>query len=189
MKFRFIWLLIFSICVSSLCIYFNKFGLKWISFTALFLWPSWLIGVWIAILYRKRKILRLKIPILSLAFALTLFIALCSRLQQWETWLQYVAWTGFYFFLFVLCLRCENNIKNIKSNWIIKSLTWLGQISFSLYLVHFPLFKLFGYLHRDVFGEKPANFLISLLYLLPVVLFAWIFFKFIEAPIHQWSKK
>jgi hypothetical protein len=43
-----------------------------------------------------------------------------------------------------------------------KAVSWIGKISFSLYLIHFPLFKLFGYLHRDIFGEKPANFLISL---------------------------
>ena len=64
-----------------------------------------------------------------------------------------------------------------------------SKISFSLYLIHFPLFKLFGYLHRSIFDEKPANFLISLFYLLPVIFLAWLFFMWVEDPIHQWSKK
>ena len=73
--------------------------------------------------------------------------------------------------------------------FLIRGLSWIGKISFSLYLIHFPLFKLFGYLHqRDLRGEtrQLSHFL---LYILPVILFAWLFFKCVEDPIHQWSKK
>ena len=75
------------------------------------------------------------------------------------------------------------------ANRLTKAVSWIGKISFSLYLIHFPLFKLFGYLHREIFEEKPANFLISLIYLLPVILIARLFFRWVEDPIHQWSKK
>jgi peptidoglycan/LPS O-acetylase OafA/YrhL len=72
---------------------------------------------------------------------------------------------------------------------LFKSISWVGKISFSLYLLHFPLFKLFGYLHKEIWNEKPANFLVTLLYLIPVIFLSWLFFNWVENPIHQWSKK
>ena len=94
---------------------------------------------------------------------------------------------AFYFFLFVAVLRSES-LPRIKESVIFRTLAWLGKISFSLYLIHFPLFKLLGYLHLELVGEKPANFLVSLMYLIPVIFLAWLFFKYVENPIHQWSK-
>ena len=75
------------------------------------------------------------------------------------------------------------------ANKLSKAVSGIGKISFSLYLIHFPFFKLFGYLHHEIFEEKPANFLISLIYLFPVILIALLFFRCVEDPIHQWSKK
>ena len=112
-----------------------------------------------------------------------------SRYQNWETWTQYFAWTAFYSFFFIFCLSHAGLLNRMIGNRLMKAVSWIGKISFSLYLIHFPLFKLFGYLHREIFEEKPANFLISLFYLLPVILIAWLFFRWVEDPIHQWSKK
>ena len=112
-----------------------------------------------------------------------------SRYHNWETWTQYFAWTAFYSFFFVFCLSHTGLLDRIIGNILTKAISWIGKISFSLYLIHFPLFKLFGYLHREVFEEKPANFLISLFYLLPLIFLAWLFFRWVEDPIHQWSKK
>ena len=188
LKFGFFTLLILSVGFSVLGIYLTKIGLQWVSFTSLFLWPSWLLGAWIASLHRENKLSKLKIfPVFSMLI-LFLIIALASRLQKWEEWTQYAGWTGFYFALFLVFLRFEKNISRRRENLFLKSLAWLGQISFSLYLIHFPLFKLFGFMHRSYFDEKPANFLISLAYLIPVCLLAWIFYRLIELPIHKWSK-
>ena len=78
-----------------------------------------------------------------------------------------------FYFLLISC-RILNRMIGTR---LTKAVSWIGKISFSLYLIHFPLFKLFGYLHREIFGEKPANFLISLFYLLPVIFLAWLFFR------------
>ena len=189
LKFGFFTLLILSVGFSVLGIYLTKIGLHWVSFTSLFLWPSWLLGAWIASLHRENKLSKLKIfPVFSMLI-LFLIIALASRLQKWEEWTQYAGWTGFYFALFLVFLRFEKSISRRRENLFLKSLAWLGKISFSLYLIHFPLFKLFGFMHRSYFDEKPANFLISLAYLIPVCLLAWIFYRLIELPIHKWSKR
>lgn len=189
LKFGFFTLLILSVGFSVLGIYLTKIGLHWVSFTSLFLWPSWLLGAWIASLHRESKLSKLKILPVSSILILFLIIALASRLQKWEEWTQYAGWTGFYFALFLIFLHFEKSISRRRENLFFKSLAWLGQISFSLYLIHFPLFKLFGFMHRSYFDEKPANFLISLAYLIPVCLLAWIFYRLIELPIHKWSKR
>jgi peptidoglycan/LPS O-acetylase OafA/YrhL len=175
--------------ISGLSILLSYQGYQWLSFTALFLWPSWLLGAWIAKLYRDQKLSRIKLGYLLSLTGLSLGVALMSRYQNWETWTQYFAWTVFYSFSFIFCLSHGGLLDRVIGNRLTKAISWIGKISFSLYLIHFPLFKLFGYLHRNISGEKPTNFLISLFYLLPVILLAWLFFRWVEDPIHQWSKK
>lgn len=176
-----------ALIFSGISIFLAEQGLQWISFTSLFLWPSWLLGALIAYLHRENKLKSVKLfqslILLIIFFVLSLF----SRLHNWDMWMQYGSWTGFYFFLFVAVLRSENLIK-FKENFIFRALAWLGKISFSLYLIHFPLFKLLGYLYLETYGEKPANFLVTLLYLIPVIFVAGLFFKYVEHPIHVWSK-
>jgi hypothetical protein len=50
-------------------------------------------------------------------------------------------------------------LRRIIGRRIVGWISWIGKISFSLYLVHFPLFKLFGYLHRDFLGRETCQFL------------------------------
>ena len=102
LKFGFFTLLILSVGFSVLGIYLTKIGLHWVSFTSLFLWPSWLLGAWIASLHRENKLSKLKILPVSSILILFLIIALASRLQKWEEWTQYAGWTGFYFALFLI---------------------------------------------------------------------------------------
>ena len=189
LKFGFFILLTLSVGLSLIGVYLASLGLQWVSYTSLFLWPCWLLGAWIASLYRDNKLSKLKIFPVSSILILFLIFALASRLQKWEEWIQYACWTGFYFTFFLIFLRFEKSISRQKENFLFKSLAWLGQISFSLYLIHFPLFKLFGFIHLSYFQEKPANFIITLAYLLPVCFLAWIFYRLIENPIHQWSKR
>ena len=182
-----LWFSAFVLC--TFCVFLSYQGYQWLTFTAFFLWPSWLLGAWIANLYRDQKLKGIKLSYLLPLSGLTLGAALASRYQNWETWTQYFAWTSFYSFFFIFCLSYPGLLKRMIGIGLTKAVSWIGKISFSLYLIHFPLFKLFGYLHREIFKEKPANFLIALFYLLPVILIAWLFFRWVEDPIHQWSKK
>jgi peptidoglycan/LPS O-acetylase OafA/YrhL len=188
-KLRSSLLWILSLAASAASIYLNYHGYNWLSFTALFLWPSWLLGAWVSQLYGDQKLGSLKLHYQVPIMVLSLSFALLSRYQNWDSWLQYIIWTTFYLFFFIFCLSQVDLLNRIIGRRILSAISWIGKISFSLYLIHFPLFKLFGYLHRDLWGEKPANFLVPLLYLIPVIFLAWIFFSCVENPIHQWSKK
>jgi peptidoglycan/LPS O-acetylase OafA/YrhL len=181
-----LWLSAFAI--STLCIFLSYQGYQWLTFTALFLWPSWLLGAWIAELYRSQKLARIKLKYLLPFLGFTVVTALISRYQNWETWTQYFAWTAFYSCFFIFSLSHTGILQRAIGIRFTKAVSWIGEISFSLYLIHFPLFKLLGYLHLESFAEKPANFLVSLLYLIPVIFLAWLFFKYVENPIHKWSK-
>ncbi len=181
-----LWLVAFGI--SGLSIILSYQGYQWLTFTALFLWPSWLLGGWIAELYRDQKLERIKLKYLLPFLGLTLATALISRYQNWETWTQYFAWTAFYSGFFIFCLSHTRLLHRVIGIRLTKAVSWIGKISFSLYLIHFPLFKLFGYLHREIFNEKPTNFLTSLFYLFPVIIVAGLFFRWVEKPIHLWSK-
>ena len=56
LKFGFLRLLFFSIFVSGTGLYLSKQGMQWVSFTAIFLWPSWLLGAWISHLYKQNTL-------------------------------------------------------------------------------------------------------------------------------------
>tara|TARA_B100000282_G_C31736113_1_gene493558 strand:+ start:1411 stop:2451 length:1041 start_codon:yes stop_codon:yes gene_type:complete len=187
-RYGFYWILILSIFLSGIAIHLTKEGIQWVSFTSLFLWPSWLLGSWVATLHRENKLSKLKFFTIYPTTFLFLILALISRLHHWESWIQYVSWLAFYFCFFILFLRSKKILK-LEGMAILRFLAWIGKISFSLYLIHFPLFKLLGYIHCEYFGEKPANFLFSLFYLAPVIVMAWLFYKYVENPIHKWSKK
>ena len=182
-------LVLFAFGLSAWSVYLSNQGNTWLSFTSMLFWPSWLLGAWVANVFAQGRLSTFKNSYLVFTLVVSLALALVSRLENWSQWLQYTAWAGFYFFFFIFCLINSKLFKSKFISPISKGLSWIGKISFSLYLVHFPLFKLFGYLHLEIFESKPENFLVTLLYILPVILFSWFFHITIEKPIHQWSKK
>lgn len=183
-------LALFALGLFAWTVFLGKQGISWPSFTALFFWPAWLLGAWVAQLHRENRLEPIS-PLLTISIgSLFLVLALASHkhMQDWDIWLQYLLWTGFYMSLLLLSISKQNFINNLPLKGMLSFLSWLGKISFSLYLVHFPLFKLLGYLHVAQFGEKPVNFLVALGYLFLVCLFGWVFYHWIERPIHLWSK-
>ena len=186
LKSPFLW--VFAGGLSIWGVYLSNQGFAWTSFTALFFWPVWLLGAWAACLYRKNKLSNLSYVLIIPPLLLSLGLALASRLQNWDAWVQYLLWTCFYLCLLFLTLSLRNNSSNSVLRALYRILSWLGKISFSVSLVHFPLFKLFGYLHISIFAEKPANFIVSLGYLCLVCPLGWLFYLCVERPVHFWSR-
>ena len=183
-----LWFISLAFCGWS--IWLSRKGVSWSSFTALFFWPVWLLGAWLAQTYQRGSLKKIPVSLILAGLAISMAFALASKMLEWQAWLQYFLWTGFYLCLFSFTLRQNSFLEDTKCLRLpLGFLSWLGKISFSVYLIHFPLFKLLGYLHRSFFDEKPANFLIPLAYILVACGLGWIFYRIIERPIHLWSKK
>jgi peptidoglycan/LPS O-acetylase OafA/YrhL len=74
------------------------------------------------------------------------------------------------------------------SRWWVTPLMFTGTVSYSLYLLHFPLFKIAGHTWIAVFESKPESFLIPSIATFLVIPFAWVFYRFVELPTHRFAR-
>jgi peptidoglycan/LPS O-acetylase OafA/YrhL len=75
------------------------------------------------------------------------------------------------------------------SKWWVQLLVFLGMISYSVYLLHFPLFRLAGAAWVSLYGSKPDSFFIPTLATALIVPIAWMFYKFIERPSQEFGQR
>ena len=75
------------------------------------------------------------------------------------------------------------------NQWWVPPLVFTGTVSYSLYLLHFPLFKLAGAAWIHLYGSKPESFLVPTLATVLVVPMAWVFYRLIELPSHDLARK
>jgi peptidoglycan/LPS O-acetylase OafA/YrhL len=71
---------------------------------------------------------------------------------------------------------------------LLKVLVWMGALSYSLYLVHFPLFRVAGAAWVATHGSKPINLLVPLIAAFLVVPLAGLFYRFVESPSHRLAR-
>jgi len=74
-------------------------------------------------------------------------------------------------------------------HWWVSPLVFVGMVSYSFYLLHFPLFKLAGAMWVQLYGSKPESFLLPTLATVMVVPFAWIFYRLVELPTHEIGRR
>jgi peptidoglycan/LPS O-acetylase OafA/YrhL len=72
--------------------------------------------------------------------------------------------------------------------WWVPPLMFTGTVSYSLYLLHFPLFKLAGHAWVEAYGSKPESFLIPSIATFLVIPVAWFFYSVVELPTHQFAR-
>ena len=106
---------------------------------------------------------------------------------------EYVAighyiWAIFYFYALWYVLTLPSPSALIPK-LPLRFLLWLGRISYSFYLVHFPLFYLLGYVWIASFGHKPSNFLICFIASFVAMLLGAAFYEVIEKPFHVLAKR
>jgi peptidoglycan/LPS O-acetylase OafA/YrhL len=77
----------------------------------------------------------------------------------------------------------------VPAAWWVRALVFAGTISYSIYLLHFPLFRLAGAAWVSAFGTKPESFLVPTLGTLLVVPLAWIFYRLVELPSHEIGRR
>ena len=64
----------------------------------------------------------------------------------------------------------------------------VGTFSFSLYLIHYPLFKLAGWYWVRHYGDKPSSLLVALLAVAAVIPLAWLYYQWVERPTHRLAR-
>jgi peptidoglycan/LPS O-acetylase OafA/YrhL len=120
--------------------------------------------------------------------ALTFSIAMVSYFLKLFIGIQELAWAGFYFTVILWGLIQKDPLKFLSTR-MRKLFLWLGLISYSLYLLHFPFFKLSGTIWVSLFGTKPANFLIPIAFSMLCIPLAYTFYLYVEAPSHRLARK
>jgi peptidoglycan/LPS O-acetylase OafA/YrhL len=139
-------------------------------------------------LYTQPAVLQTWIPILPWLYALALGLMLTSLMVGWrEPW---IVLTEFLVLLMmVLCHQCRLN------RWLAwKPLHYLGEISYSIYLVHLPLhLSIINFstkiLHQNILALSPLqlSLLLSINSLL-ILICASLTYHFIEKPARDWLK-
>jgi peptidoglycan/LPS O-acetylase OafA/YrhL len=124
---------------------------------------------------------------------LWLATGLCFALAVTSYWLlpvglQHFLWAAAYFLLFAWGLGSLDLHKRL-AHPAVRPLLGLGAISYSLYLLHYPLFKLMGAVWLAHFGSKPGSLLVVLLACLPALALAWLFHRLVEQPSHQLARR
>ena len=150
-------------------------------------WIIWCTGAALAELVQRGRL-----PVwkswMSAVAVLALGLALgCSGLKQIPTELGFFAWSAFFGAVLLWGLTHPNPLAAVPIPGR-RLLRFLGTISYSLYLIHFPLFRLCGALWVKAFGEKPASFAVCLVVSLLALPLAWLFYLCIELPSHRMAK-
>jgi len=182
--------LILTAMFSAVAMAFYAAGWSWPDTNFLKFWVLWWSGAWLAERWRKGEL-----PAWGRFAWLCTGVVTASLLagMHWNLDHAYMhfVWGAASFLLVWRCLYSP--IKTLQHGSVRGSLMGfivrIGVISYSLYLIHFPLLQLFGLLWRQCLGSKPSSFLIPLLGSILCIPIAWIFYRFIEKPSHLLGKQ
>jgi len=119
---------------------------------------------------------------------LALAVAAVGTVKGYDpSWLHFPYAFGFFVLLWFM-LAHENRVDPLLRK-AAPLIVWAGTLSYSVYLVHFPILRLMGLWVETSFGAKPVNFLWPMLVIFPIILFAWVFYQLIEKPSHMLAKR
>jgi peptidoglycan/LPS O-acetylase OafA/YrhL len=180
-------LLLISGSCSAIALLLQLKGFQFLSQNFLVFWFLWCSGAVLAELYTSSK-LRKPNWLINIVGFVFLVMGIIGDLKHIEP--SILSFVFGIFFLIVLwnLLVFDDVVFGKLSSNLIKGITFLGNISYSLYLIHYPFFILCGAIWIDYYGEKPVNFFVPVLFSFLTVPLAWLFYKFIELPTHKLAK-
>jgi len=153
-------------------------------------WAVWCGGAMLAERVQDPNFLlkrRPRVGQILFAFAVSI-TAVLSTLRDWPIEFQELLWAAFWYLAMSVGFNSTEMLRAIPIK-MRQTLIYLGTISYSLYLVHYPFFKLAAlwWLRRD--GHPQGNFLVTLLFCILVVPVAGIFYHFCERPFHSLARR
>jgi peptidoglycan/LPS O-acetylase OafA/YrhL len=150
-------------------------------------WAIWCAGALLAEWFKRGRLpqFRMANGVMTVLLAL---MAVLGESRQWPLGLRDYLWAGFYFHVLWVALLKPSALHRFPC-WCVRLFGWLGTISYSAYLIHKPLFALYGFLWKEAAGVKPASFLVPLFFSISIWPVAWLFWKFCESPFHQISQR
>lgn len=150
-------------------------------------WFVWCLGVLIAELYvlRKLRFSKLKLSILLPTLVLITIYGCISWMYGYFSTFGF----GISFALFTCFALATESLWHPKvPTPVANALGILGTCSYSLYLIHYPFFKLVGAIWSNAMGDKPHSYLIPLFFAIVSVGLSWLFYMLIETPSHRFAK-
>ena len=171
-----------AISVIAIGLYF--YGIKSMAFCSLTFYIMWWAGAGLAELYVKGQLNRPSRSMIFLAIAL-LSTGVVTQIQgQNLVMIQRFLFGGFFLILIWWALSMGKSL-NFRRTILGRTLLYLGRVSYSLYLIHYPMLQLIGYLWVDKFGSKPSNFFVPILFSIGSIFVASVFYKLVEEPSHK----
>lgn len=165
--------------------FYHGYGLSMVTFFKYAL--IWNSGAWLAEAYAKGKL-----PTWTywhyIVMVATVVVTMLAGLAGVNHFYLHYGWALFSFLLLLWVLGAGSHFF-VESRWWMPPLVFAGTVSYSLYLLHFPLFKLAGSAWFQIYGSKPESFLLPTLVTVLVLPFAWIFYRLIELPTHELGRQ
>jgi peptidoglycan/LPS O-acetylase OafA/YrhL len=89
---------------------------------------------------------------------------------------------GLTYFLLMLWVANHPTAPARVPGWLRRAMGFLGQISYSLYLVHYPIFLVLGAWWVGAFGRKPVSVFVPLIASLSPIAAAYVLWRLVEQP-------
>jgi peptidoglycan/LPS O-acetylase OafA/YrhL len=173
------------ISLSSFAIYLS--GVDWLHDNFAIYWLVWNAGALLAKYYADNTLAMPSKWVIFTGVA-SLCIALVAQTSGVSAANLEFLYGYFYLILLWFGLTTEYRWDSRIPKIIVGPLTILGTCSYSLYLIHKPLFRLWGVLWTNHFGNKPVNFLVPLMFVVLMIGISWGFYHLIESPSHRLAK-
>ncbi len=163
-------------------------GIQGMVFSAFTFYILWWSGAFLAELHATNCLP--KAPPITLLGGITLLVIGTIAQHQGDNLVMAQRFLfGGFFVLVVWWLLTNKFFYASEDSLLTKSLIHLGNISFSLYLVHYPLLQVCGIAWEKQFGSKPSNFFVPMAFCGLAIVAANIFYLFIEKPSHLLARK
>ncbi|CEF48531.1 unnamed protein product [uncultured bacterium] len=150
-------------------------------------WIIWVSGAVLAELFRNSRLPRWTAS-KGWMLAAMLAIAIAVRVSAAAPGVEHLLWGGSYFLLVWCVLQHPGWTLSRLPSMAAALLRRLGELSYSLYLVHYPVLLLIGACWISVFGRKPSNLLIPVAGAIATTPVAYLLWRFVERPSHALAR-